>query len=261
MSRGAALSELVILAPLILLLLIGVVEAGAAGNFAIKIGNAARAGVQYGAQNHVTAADTNGMVGIHLRPGRSMPHESPESLRAGDGLRHLDIGDRLSVHPRRIAHDLALTGRRDARRAMRRRSGERGAVLAEFAISGLAALTLMLGTIDYARLVYTQHLVTDGARYGTRYAVVHGVASCAGGSPDPLQAYVSGLAPGITPSLMTVTTTCPGGNTGCTSTASPYNGTGCVVNVNVKYTFTFIVPLISLLTIPLSSSSQMVISQ
>ncbi len=62
MSRGAALSELVILAPLILLLLIGVVEAGAAGNFAIKIGNAARAGVQYGAQNHVTAADTNGMV-------------------------------------------------------------------------------------------------------------------------------------------------------------------------------------------------------
>ena len=53
--------ELVVIAPLLLLVLLGLVQAGGAGDFAIKVGNAARAGVQYGAQNHTTAADAAGM--------------------------------------------------------------------------------------------------------------------------------------------------------------------------------------------------------
>jgi Flp pilus assembly protein TadG len=60
-STGAAMAELVIIAPLLLLVLLGLIQAGDAGDFAIKVGNAARAGVQYGAQNHVTAADAAGM--------------------------------------------------------------------------------------------------------------------------------------------------------------------------------------------------------
>lgn len=55
------MAELVIISPLLLLLLLGLMQAGAAGNFAIAVGNAARAGVQYGAQNHTTAADIAGM--------------------------------------------------------------------------------------------------------------------------------------------------------------------------------------------------------
>lgn len=61
-SPGAAIVELIVIAPLLLLLLLGLMQAGAAGDFAIEVGNAARAGVQYGAQNHTTAADTAGMV-------------------------------------------------------------------------------------------------------------------------------------------------------------------------------------------------------
>jgi Flp pilus assembly protein TadG len=61
-SSGAAIVELIAMAPLLLLLLLGLVQAGAAGDYAIEVGNAARAGVQYGAQNHTTAADTAGMV-------------------------------------------------------------------------------------------------------------------------------------------------------------------------------------------------------
>jgi Flp pilus assembly protein TadG len=60
-DAGAAMSELVIIAPLLLLLLLGLVEAGRAGNLALTVAGAARAGVQYGAQNHTTAADTTGM--------------------------------------------------------------------------------------------------------------------------------------------------------------------------------------------------------
>jgi hypothetical protein len=58
---GSALVELVVLAPMLLLLMLGLIQAAAAGNFAIAVSNAARAGVQYGAQNHVTAFDTAGM--------------------------------------------------------------------------------------------------------------------------------------------------------------------------------------------------------
>jgi hypothetical protein len=47
-------------------LLIGLVQAAGAGNFAIAVGNAARAGVAYGAQNHTTAADATGMQNAAL---------------------------------------------------------------------------------------------------------------------------------------------------------------------------------------------------
>jgi Flp pilus assembly protein TadG len=55
------MAELVMIAPLLLLVLLGLVEAGRASNLALTVASAARAGVQYGAQNHTTAADTNGM--------------------------------------------------------------------------------------------------------------------------------------------------------------------------------------------------------
>ncbi len=60
-TSGAAMSELVVIAPLLLLVLLGLVEAGRAGNLALTVAGAARAGVQYGAQNHTTAADKAGM--------------------------------------------------------------------------------------------------------------------------------------------------------------------------------------------------------
>jgi Flp pilus assembly protein TadG len=60
-SSGAAIAELVVLAPLLLLVLMGAIEAGRAGDLAITVASAARAGVQYGSQNATTAADTTGM--------------------------------------------------------------------------------------------------------------------------------------------------------------------------------------------------------
>lgn len=60
-SRGQALAEMALIAPLLLLLLVGLIEVGRYANFSIIVSNAARAGVQYGAQNLVTAADNVGM--------------------------------------------------------------------------------------------------------------------------------------------------------------------------------------------------------
>ena len=142
----------------------------------------------------------------------------------------------------------------------RHRAGERGSALAEFAIVSTAALTLIFGIIDFGRALYTYHLVSEAARLGSRYAVVRGSTACAGGTPDPLQSYVSSQAPGIDPSQMIVNTRCTN-TTGCSSSATPWSGYGCLVTVNVQYPFRFIVALMPQFQFTMASSSAMVISQ
>ncbi|HEY6234219.1 MAG TPA: TadE/TadG family type IV pilus assembly protein [Candidatus Elarobacter sp.] len=71
-DSGSALAEIALVLPLLVLLLIGLVEVGRFGNYTILIGNAARAGVQYGAQNTVTAADTTEMQNAALRDGQNL---------------------------------------------------------------------------------------------------------------------------------------------------------------------------------------------
>lgn len=60
-DTGQALVEVALTMPLFILLLIGAVEFGRVAYAAVEINNAARAGVQYGAQSHVTASDNAGM--------------------------------------------------------------------------------------------------------------------------------------------------------------------------------------------------------
>lgn len=60
-ERGSAIIEMAFIIPLLLILVLGLVEAGRLGDYAIHVANAARAGVQYGAQNEATAGDTQGM--------------------------------------------------------------------------------------------------------------------------------------------------------------------------------------------------------
>ena len=60
-GRGQASVELALSLPLLLMMFLVVVETGRAFYIAISLANAARAGVQYGAQNLSTAADNAGM--------------------------------------------------------------------------------------------------------------------------------------------------------------------------------------------------------
>jgi Flp pilus assembly protein TadG len=69
---GAALTEIVIVLPLLVLLLIALVEVGRYGNYMIVVGNAARAGVQYGAQNLVTAANLTAMQNSALNDAQGV---------------------------------------------------------------------------------------------------------------------------------------------------------------------------------------------
>ena len=60
-ARGAALVELALVLPLLLLIMVGTIDFGRAFRTAMVVTNAARAGAQYGSQ-YYSATDTAGMV-------------------------------------------------------------------------------------------------------------------------------------------------------------------------------------------------------
>lgn len=62
-KAGLAIVEFALAIPLLLLILVGLVETGRFAYYSILVGNAARAGVQYGAQNISNAQDDTGMQG------------------------------------------------------------------------------------------------------------------------------------------------------------------------------------------------------
>ncbi len=142
------------------------------------------------------------------------------------------------------------------------RNAERGASLPETAIVMGIVLALIFAIIDFGRAMYTYAFVAQIAREGARWAIVRG-AQCSqldhcNASSSDVQTYVRGLSEGATnPSSIATTATwgsCPVG-------VSPNNQPSCTVTVNVQYPFTFVAPFVSKLTLNMSSTSQMVISQ
>jgi Flp pilus assembly protein TadG len=72
-SRAQAAVELALSIPLMLMMFVVVVETGRAFYIAISVANAARAGVQYGAQNLATADDTAGMQAAASNDAPNLP--------------------------------------------------------------------------------------------------------------------------------------------------------------------------------------------
>jgi Flp pilus assembly protein TadG len=71
-DAGQSLVELALILPVFVLLILGAVEFGQLAYAAIEVSNAARAGVQYGAQSAATAADAAGMVAAARNDGSNV---------------------------------------------------------------------------------------------------------------------------------------------------------------------------------------------
>jgi Flp pilus assembly protein TadG len=71
-DAGQSLVEVAILFPVLILLLIGAVEFGRLTYAGMAVTNAAHAGVQYGAQNHITALDNAGMQQAATTDGKKV---------------------------------------------------------------------------------------------------------------------------------------------------------------------------------------------
>ncbi|TAM62124.1 hypothetical protein EPN52_00940 [bacterium] len=72
-EAGTSLVEFAIVTPLLALLLLGLIDFGRYMQIADVVTNAARAGVQYGAQGLGTATDTVGMQNAALGDAQSLP--------------------------------------------------------------------------------------------------------------------------------------------------------------------------------------------
>jgi Flp pilus assembly protein TadG len=71
-DRGASLVEFAIVAPVLIFLLIGTIEVSRYAYYSILAASAARAGVQYGAQNTTTALDSTGITNAARADGQNL---------------------------------------------------------------------------------------------------------------------------------------------------------------------------------------------
>lgn len=143
--------------------------------------------------------------------------------------------------------------------------------MVEFAIAASLLLLVLFGVIDYGRFMYTAHAMSNAARAGSRWAIVHGSKSSSPADSGAIQTYVRGLnIPLVDPTAITVTATWPAANgkTAWTAnqlcpnppagTVGTQNAPGQPVCVQVTYTFNY-----GILRLPaqtLTGISQMVIS-
>ncbi len=123
--------------------------------------------------------------------------------------------------------------------------------MAEFALVLTPCLTLFFGIINFALALYCYDFVCYSAQQAVRYATVHGSSAPTVATAASMQTYVDGLIAGVLKtSAMTVTTTW-----------SPNNNPGGVVTVVVTYNYPPLTSLVSSVTIPLTRTSAMVITQ
>jgi Flp pilus assembly protein TadG len=154
---------------------------------------------------------------------------------------------------------------------------ESGSALIEFAASATLFIVVVFGLMEVARALYVDNFVSNAAPEAIRYATVRGstwsgtacssvtTSQCAATAAN-VTSYLDGLAPlGVSTSAnyLTVATTWPGttpSGAAC-STQGIKNAPGCVVKVNIKYSFSYIFPFMPRQPLLLSSTSAMVISQ
>jgi Flp pilus assembly protein TadG len=153
--------------------------------------------------------------------------------------------------------------------------GERGDSTIEFGIAISLLLMLVFGIIDCSRALYSYHFVSYAAQQGARYAIVRGgdwPNSCAAvtsysceASAANIKTYVQSLATlGITGGNVAVTSTWPqetvdGIATGCNTSATEDNQ-GCLVKVQVTYTYHFFLPYLPTAGIPMTATSEQAIA-
>ena len=122
--------------------------------------------------------------------------------------------------------------------------------MVEGAIVMLVFLVMLLGLMDFGRMVWSYTMISNGAREATRYAIVRGQSSGHAASADDITNYIKREAVGLDPGAITVNTTW-----------SPDNNTGSTVQIQVQYAFQPIVPYMPSGPLSFSTTSRMLISQ
>ena len=134
---------------------------------------------------------------------------------------------------------------------------ERGQALVEFGLCTLLTVMLLLGVVEFGRMVLAYTTICNAARVGVRFAMAHGSDNSA--TTTQIQSVVTNYltAAAIDTSSATVTVTYPGyAAMGC---ASGGNSPGCPVTVSISYAYQTMVTYYPI-NVTLSSQSQGVIT-
>jgi Flp pilus assembly protein TadG len=168
---------------------------------------------------------------------------------------------------------------------IRQLKGDSGDALVEYAIVFLLFMTMIMGTIDFGRALYTYHYLSNVTRDAARWAAVNGSAcggdsSCNGqgymdtrpATQSDVQTFITNQTPpGIDTSKLTTTVTWPISTDSPATCATTQNSPGCTVKVQLSYAFSFVSPLVSKVipatacgsttaNLCLNSTSEMIIS-
>ena len=116
------------------------------------------------------------------------------------------------------------------------RKTERGASLLEFAIAATVFLTVLFAIVEFGRVLWVHNALTDAARRGARYAVLHKATDI----EDVKKIVVYGDLTGTTPMLENLTTD------NVTVTYNSFNLDSGTASVSVHdYQFQFILPMLA----------------
>lgn len=140
--------------------------------------------------------------------------------------------------PTRMVHRRRLTARIE------------GQAAAETAMSIVLFLTIVLGIIEFARAMYSFDQVSEAAKLGVRYAIVHGSQSKTPATSSDITSYIQTELTGLDPDRLTINTSW-----------SPDNNPGSTVSVQVLYSFQFAEHWMPKMTLTLSANSQGVVAQ
>lgn len=131
-----------------------------------------------------------------------------------------------------------------------RKQRQRGAETVEAALVTTVFLMVLMGIMDFGRLVWMYGTLTHATREAARYAMAHGSESSQPASSADIAAVVNSQAIGLDSSSIVVT-----------PAWSPDNRPGSTVTVTVQYNFSPLpVPYTKIGTLVLRSVSQQVIS-
>jgi Flp pilus assembly protein TadG len=143
-----------------------------------------------------------------------------------------------------------------------------GSAMVEFALTSTILFMTIFGILSFSLVIFAHHQVSEAARQGSRYAMVHGNTCSVNGTSctataSEIQTYVRSLSlPAVDASTLTVTTSYssyPPGST-CTPNANCENA-GNLVTVVVTYSSPINIPFVPSSILNMSGSSSMVISQ
>ncbi|HEY9163605.1 MAG TPA: TadE/TadG family type IV pilus assembly protein [Magnetovibrio sp.] len=134
-----------------------------------------------------------------------------------------------------------MKSRRYLKEFVQGRRGERGATAVEFALVAPVFLLFVLGIIDLGRLFYVKNIMQYAVEQTARYAMVHPTAS-----QVSLETYAENQAESLFSGITFI---------------ADAPGTDVVGGVNYRsitatYTFSYMMPLITVGDVPLSSSSR-----